>query len=174
MPNREGRYGGYQPREKQNRQVRAPGSGGVRRVSPGQRPVEPQPVQRQAPRSGAGARPSPEKNNAYRAPYAPPEWAAADGWQRPPQPQRPVQTQAGQGDPARQSARSAARKARQNRRARRRLTLIATGVWHRVLSRCCCQTAVRKRKIPSLREIPLSSQHRLWRLCPMRRTQATP
>lgn len=128
MPNREGRYGGYQPREKQNRQVRAPGSGGVRRVSPGQRPVEPQPVQRQAPRSGAGARPSPEKNNAYRAPYTPPEWAEADGWQRPPQPQRPVQTQAGQGDPARQSARSAARKARQNRRARRRLTLIATGV----------------------------------------------
>lgn len=52
----------------------------------------------------------------------------ADGWQRPPQPQRPVPPQPGQEDPARQSVRAAARRARQNRRMRRRLTLIATAV----------------------------------------------
>lgn len=126
MPNREGRYGGYQPKEKQNRQVRSPGSGGVRRVSPGQQPMEPQPIQRKAPQ--AAPRQTAGKSSVYRAPYAPPSMDAADGWQRPPQPPREVRPQAGQQDAARQSVRNAARKARQNRRARRRLVLIATGV----------------------------------------------
>lgn len=124
MPNREGRYGGYQPKEKQTRQVRAPGSGGVRRVSPEQQPITPQP----APHRGAGTRPAPGKNNAYRAPYAPPTVDAADGWQRPPQPPRAVPSQPDRENPARQSVRASARKARQNRRVRRRLTLIATGL----------------------------------------------
>lgn len=126
MPNREGRYGGYQPKEKQNRQVRAPGSGGVRRVSPGQQPMEPQPVRRQA--SQAAPRPPAGKSNVYRAPYAPPSVDAADGWQRPPQPQREARQQTVPQDSAYQSMRSAARKARQNRRVRRRLVLIATGL----------------------------------------------
>ena len=35
MPNKEGGYGGYQRKPDRQRQVRAPGSGGVRRVPPG-------------------------------------------------------------------------------------------------------------------------------------------
>lgn len=122
MPNKEGGYGGYQPKEKQNRQVRAPGSGGVRRVSPGQQPARPQQS-----RPGAG-RPSPEQKTVYHAPYSPPSADAADGWQRPPQP-RTARPQAG-GDPApaAQSVRAAARKAREARRMRQRLTWIATGL----------------------------------------------
>ena len=118
MPNKEGGYGGYQPRPRQNRQVKAPGSGGVRRVTPGQQPVRP-------PQS----RPEPTAKNIYRKPYSPPSAAEADGWQRPPQPQRPVRSPDGEAMPGpQQSVRAAARRARQTRRMRRRLTFIATGV----------------------------------------------
>lgn len=118
MPNKEGGYGGYQPKEKRSRQVKAPGSGGVRRVTPGSQPVQ----QVRQP----GTRPSAEPKNVYRAPYAPPSADAADGWQSPPQPPRTAQQPAA--DPSRQAMRAAARRARQARRMRRRLTLIGTGL----------------------------------------------
>ncbi len=118
MPNKEGGYGGYQPRPRQNRQVKAPGSGGVRRVTPGQQPARP-----------TQGRPSPNEKTVYRAPYSPPSVSEADGWQRPPQPQRPVRSRMEGDMPGpQQSVRAAARKARQTRRMRQRLTLIATGV----------------------------------------------
>ena len=118
MPNKEGGYGGYPPRPKQNRQVKAPGSGGVRRVTPGQQPARP-------PQS----RPESGPKTVYRAPYSPPSAAEADGWQRPPQPQRPLRSPTGEAVPnPQQSVRAAARRARETRRMRRRLTLIATGV----------------------------------------------
>lgn len=118
MPNKEGGYGGYQPKEKRSRQVKAPGSGGVRRVAPGSQPVQ----QVRQP----GTRPSAEPRNVYRAPYAPPSADAADGWQSPLQPPRTAQQPAA--DPSRQAMRAAARRARQARRMRRRLTLIGTGL----------------------------------------------
>lgn len=119
MPNKEGGYGGYQQKEPRSRQVRSPGSGGVRRITPGQ-PVRPQ--------QPAG-RPASEQKNVYRAPYAPPSSELSDGWQLPPQPpQRSSSAQSGPADPARQSMRTAARKAREARRMRRRLTLIGTGL----------------------------------------------
>ena len=108
MPNREGGYGGYQKKTDQQRQIHAPGTGGVRRISPDtyeDLPNGRQPRTAHRPVSGAQRRrqPEPRQPQPRRAAYRPARPAAAepdDGWIRPPQPTRRSQPRP-QADPAR-------------------------------------------------------------------------
>ena len=135
MPNREGGYGGYQKKTDQQRQIHAPGTGGVRRISPDtyeDLPNGRQPRTAHRPVSGAQRRrqPEPRQPQPRRAAYRPARPAAAepdDGWIRPPQPTRRSQPRP-QADPARDAMQDFARRARQDRRLRRRLTIAAVAV----------------------------------------------
>lgn len=140
MPNREGGYGGYQNKPDKQRQIHAPGTGGVRRISPenyGQpreqnrrqpRQSAQRPSAKEAARRPRTGRPEPDtRRTTYRAPNRKPLAEDADGWIRPPQPprRRPDRPQA---DPARDVLQELARRARRDRKLRRRLALLATVV----------------------------------------------
>lgn len=132
MPNKEGGYGGYrrQPSDN-NRRVRAPGAGGVRRADDAAR-TSGQPgrasgggtgsIPRSDPRSAPYA-PGPGGEGGRRARYDPD--ALGEGWVRPDPYRRPAPQGQGPGaDAAR--ARARARAARDRRRARRRLLVLLT------------------------------------------------
>lgn len=138
MPNKEGGYGGYrrQPNASNNRQVRAPGTGAVRRADDAAR------ASGRTGRIPTGETGKLPPRETYRAPYAPgragdggqparydPE-ALGDGWVRPDPYRRPAAPPPV--DEAR--ARARARAARGRRRARRRLLALWTVVGLLVVS----------------------------------------